>query len=160
MLEAAFEISSDPARIDVAAVHGYLTHSYWAHGRSLATVERSIRNSLCFGVYHSERQVGFGRVVTDYAVFAYLADIFVVPDYRGRGIGKALVRAMVEAPQIQGLQVMLLRTRDAHGLYTPFGFEPLPHPDEMMGRYTFMPHETIASRGAGAAGTPRPKPGA
>src|SRR3984893_17075551 len=124
MLEATFEISSDPARIDVAAVHAYLTHAYWAHGRSLATVERSIRHSLCFGVYDSERQVGFGRVVTDYAVFAYLADIFVVPDYRRRGIGKALVRAMVEAPQLQGLQVMLLRTRDAHGLYTPFGFLP------------------------------------
>jgi GNAT superfamily N-acetyltransferase len=74
-------------------------------------------------------------VVTDYAVFAYLADIFVLPDYRGRGIGKALVRAMVDAPQLQGLQVMLLRTRDAHGLYTPFGFHALPRHEEMMGRY-------------------------
>ena len=135
MLPAEFEISTDPARVDIATVHEYLTNSYWARGRSLATVERSIRNSLCFGVYHTERQVGFGRVVTDYAVFAYLADIFVVPDYQGRGIGKALVRAMVEAPQLQGLQVMLLRTRDAHGLYTPFGFQALPRHEEMMGRY-------------------------
>jgi GNAT superfamily N-acetyltransferase len=135
MLQADFEISTDPARIDVAAVHEYLTNSYWARGRSRATVERSIRNSLCFGAYHADRQVGFGRVVSDYAVFAYLADIFVMPEYQGRGIGKALVRAMVEAAQLQDLQVMLLRTRDAHGLYTPFGFQALPRHEEMMGRY-------------------------
>jgi len=135
MSESALEISTNPDRIDVAAVHEYLSTSYWAQGRSRATVERSIRNSLCFGAYLSERQVGFGRVVTDFAVFAYFADIFVVPEYRGRGIGTALVRAMVSAPELQGLQVMLLRTRDAHGLYKPFGFRALPHPEEMMGRY-------------------------
>jgi GNAT superfamily N-acetyltransferase len=135
MLSAEFEISSDPARIDVAVVHKYLSASYWARGRSRAIVERSIRNSFCFGAYHCGRQVAFGRVVTDFAVFAYLADIFVIPEYRGRGIGKALVRAMLEDPQLQGLQVMLLRTRDAHGLYKQFGFQALPRPEEMMGRY-------------------------
>jgi GNAT superfamily N-acetyltransferase len=128
------EISTDPSRIDVDMVHEYLRTSYWAQGRSRATVERSIRHSLCFGAYHSGRQVGFGRAITDYAVFAYIADVFVLPEFQGRGIGKAIVRNMMEHPQLQGLQLMLLRTRDAHGLYTPFGFEPLPRPDDMMAR--------------------------
>ena len=86
-------------------------------------------------MYHLGRQIAFGRVITDFTVFAYLADIFVVAEYQGRGVGKALVRAMVEDPQLQGLQVMLLR-RDAHGLYKQFGFLPPPSTEEMMGRYT------------------------
>jgi GNAT superfamily N-acetyltransferase len=136
MVSGEFEISTDPARIDVAAVHRYLGSSYWAQGRSRAAVERSIQNSLCFGVYHLGRQIAFGRIITDRTVFAYLADIFVLPDYQGRGVGKALVSAMLEAPELQGLQVMLLRTKDAHGFYRHFGFQPLPRPEEMMGRYT------------------------
>lgn len=132
MLAAEYEISSDPARIDIDVVHRYLSTSYWAHGRSRATVERSIQHSLCFGAYRSGQQVAFGRVVTDFAVFAYLADIFVVPEFQRRGIGKALVRAMLEHPRLQGLQLVLLRTRDAHGLYSQFGFRALPRPEEMM----------------------------
>jgi GNAT superfamily N-acetyltransferase len=128
------EISTDPARIDVDVVHGYLSTSYWAQGRSRATVERSIQHSLCFGAYHGGRQVGFGRAVTDCAVFAYLADVFVIPEFQRRGIGKTIVRAMMEHPRLHGLHVMLLRTRDAHGLYRQFGFEALPRPDEMMTR--------------------------
>jgi len=135
MFSAALEISTDKSRIDIAVVHEYLSASYWGVGRSRAVVERSIQNSLCFGVYHSGRQIGFGRVVTDFAVFAYLSDIFVIPEFQGRGIGKILVRSMLEHPQLQGLQVMLLRTRDAHGLYEQFGFRALPRPEEMMGRY-------------------------
>ncbi len=135
MILKGLEISTDPSRIDVAVVHGYLSTSYWAQGRSRATVERSIQNSLCFGAYYSGRQIGFGRMITDFAVFAYLADIFVIPEYQGRGVGKAIVRAMMEEPRLQGLRLMLLRTRDAHGLYKQFGFEPLPRPEEMMGRY-------------------------
>lgn len=129
------EITTDPARIDLALVHGYLSTSYWALDRSRAIVERSIRHSLCFGAYHGGRQVGFGRAITDFAVFAYLADVFVLPEFQGRGIGKALVRAMVEHPRLQGVQLMLLRTRDAHGLYRQFGFDAIPQPDEMMARY-------------------------
>jgi GNAT superfamily N-acetyltransferase len=128
------EISTDPERIDVDVVHGYLSTSYWAQGRSRATVERSIQHSLCFGAYHGGRQVGFGRAITDFAVFAYLADIFVIPEFQRRGIGKAIVRAMMEHPRLQVLQVILLRTRDAHGLYRQFGFEALPRPDEVMTR--------------------------
>jgi GNAT superfamily N-acetyltransferase len=128
----AVEISTDRSLIDVDLVHAYLSTAYWAQGRSRETVERSIEHSLCFGAFQAGRQVGFGRVVSDFAVFAYLADIFVLPDLQGRGIGRALVRAMLEHPRLQGLQVMLLRTRDAHGLYRQFGFEVIPRPDEMM----------------------------
>jgi GNAT superfamily N-acetyltransferase len=135
MLPADIEISTDKSRIDITVVHEYLSGSYWGVGRSREVVERSIQNSRCFGLYHFGDQVGFGRVVTDFAVFAYLADIFVIRKFQGRGIGKALIQAMLEDPQLQGLQVILLRTRDAHGLYEQFGFRPLPRPEEMMGRY-------------------------
>jgi GNAT superfamily N-acetyltransferase len=122
MASADSGISTDTSRIDIAVVHQYLSTSYWGEGRSRTVVERSIQNSFCFGVYHSDRQIGFGRVVADFAVFAYFADIFVIPEFQGRGIGKALVHAMLEHPLIRGLQVILLRTRDAHGLYEQFGF--------------------------------------
>jgi len=132
MLSSALEISTDPGRIDIDVVHGFLSTSYWAQGRTREVVERSIRNAICFGVYTGGRQIAFGRIITDRAVFAYLADIFVVPEYRGRGISKALVRAMLNHPDVQGLRVILLRTRDAHGLYAQFGFAPIPEPSEMM----------------------------
>jgi len=135
MVSAEFEISTDPSRIDVGLVHDFLSHSYWAQGRTRAVVERSINNSLCFGVYRSTEQVAFARVITDRAVFAYLADVFVVPEFRGRGISKALVRAILDCPELEGLRVILLKTRDAHGLYSQFGFRPLQQPEEMMGLY-------------------------
>ena len=129
------EISTDPSRIDVALVHEFLGTTYWAAGRSREIIERSIANSLCFGAYAAGRQVAFGRVITDRALFGYLSDIFVIPEYRGRGVGKALVRAMLEHADVAGLQVMLLRTRDAHGLYEPFGFHALERPQELLVRY-------------------------
>lgn len=135
MLPAGIEITTDRARIDVEWVHEFLSSSYWAQGRSRAVVERSLANSLCFGAFQGERQVAFGRAMTDYAVFAYIADLFVVPPFRGVGIGKALVGAMLEHPDLKGLQVILLRTRDAHALYAQYGFRSLRRPDEMMGRY-------------------------
>ena len=135
MLPADLEISSDPSRIDVELVHDFLHSSYWAEGRPREVVERSIANSICFGAYTSGRQVAFGRVITDHAVFGYLADVFVVPEFRGRGISKALVRATLDHPDVAALKTVLLRTRDAQGLYEPFGFGPLPSPGEMMVRY-------------------------
>jgi GNAT superfamily N-acetyltransferase len=135
MVPADLEISTDNARLDVDLIHDFLNTIYWAEGRSRALVERTIANSLCFGAYADGRQIAFGRVITDRAVFGYLADIFVIPEFRGRGIGKALVRAMVQHPDIAGLKVVLLRTRDAHGLYRQFGFDELHAADEMMGRY-------------------------
>lgn len=127
------EISTDRSRIDVQAVHAFLASSYWAEGRALETVEASIRNSLCFGAYLAGQQVAFGRVVTDSATFAYLADIFVLPAYRGLGISKRLVDAIVAHPQLQGVG-MMLRTRDAHGLYRQFGFKSPKDPSTMMVR--------------------------
>ncbi len=135
MLSEEFEISTDRERIDVRLVHKFLSSSYWAEGRPRAVVERSIEHSLCFGVYRGGQQVAFGRVITDRAVFAYLADVFVLPAWRGRGIGKALVRAMLDHEDVTGLRIVMLRTRDAHGLYAPLAFGPPPRPDEMMVRY-------------------------
>lgn len=117
-----FEISADPSKIDVAVVHAFLTRSYWAEGIDEATVRRSIENSLCFGAYRDGRQVGFARVVTDRATFAYLADVFVVEEFRGRGVSKRLMRAILDHPELQGLRRWMLATRDAHGLYEKLGF--------------------------------------
>jgi N-acetylglutamate synthase-like GNAT family acetyltransferase len=130
-----FEISTDPARFDIDLIHRFLSSSYWASGRSREVVERSIHHSLCFGVYGDAGQVGFARVITDRAVFAYLADVFILPDYRGRGLSKTLMRTILAHPDLQGLMVFLLRTRDAQGLYAQFGFEPIAKPEELMGRY-------------------------
>ena len=129
------EISTDPNRLDLELIHTVLSTTYWAEGRSRERVEQSIRHSIPFGAYVGERQVAFARVITDRAVFAYLADVFVIPEYRGRGVGKALVACVLSHPDLQGLRVFLLRTRDAHGLYAQFGFEPLQNPEEMMGRF-------------------------
>ena len=131
-LPAEFEISTDRARLDVALVHEFLRTSYWAQGRRRSVVERSIEHSLCFGVYHAGRQVGFARVVSDRAVFAYLMDVFVIQEFRGQGVSKALMRAILDHPDLQNLRVFLLATRDAHGLYEKFGFRSLAEPERMM----------------------------
>ena len=132
VLPPEFEISTDRARLDVALVHEFLRTSYWAEGRRRSVVERSIEHSLCFGVYHLGRQVAFARVVSDRAVFAYLMDVFVIPEFRGRGISKALMRAVLDHPDLQNLRVFLLRTSDAHGLYEQFGFRPVANPESLM----------------------------
>ena len=132
MVNQEFEISTDSSRLDIEVIHGFLRASYWAEGRSRSVVERSIRHSLCFGVYHADRQVGFARVVSDRAVFAYLMDVFVIPEFRGQGISKALMRAVLGHPELQGLRLFLLGTKDAHGLYVQFGFQPLPEPGRWM----------------------------
>ncbi len=134
---AEYEISTDKSRLDVALVHGWLTESsYWAKGRTLDTVVRSIENSLCFGAYApGGAQVGFARVVTDYATFAWLCDVFVLDAHRGRGVGKLLVEEVVAHPRLQGLRRLLLATRDAHELYRCHGgFAPLRVPESWMER--------------------------
>jgi N-acetylglutamate synthase-like GNAT family acetyltransferase len=135
VLSSEFEISCDRERVDVSLVHEFLRTSYWAEGRDRETVERSIRNSMCFGVYTMQGQVAFARVVTDCAVFAYLADVFVIPEFRGRGISKALLSAILAHPELQTLRTFLLGTKDAHGLYAQFGFSPISEPQRFMGRY-------------------------
>ena len=129
------EITTDQARVDVDVVHRFLSESaYWALGRSRATVEQSIRNSLCFSVLCEGGQVGFARVVSDRAVFAYLMDVFILPPWRGQGLSKQLMAAILAHPDLQGLRLFLLRTSDAHGLYRQFGFEPIDRPEDLMAR--------------------------
>jgi GNAT superfamily N-acetyltransferase len=131
-VKGEFEISTDLARIDLGTVHEFLTNSYWARGIPLETVQRSIENSLCFGIYHGDRQIGFARVITDRATFAYLADVFVLPDYRGRGLSKWLMECIIAHPDLQGLRRWMLATQDAHGLYAQYGFSPLKAPERWM----------------------------
>jgi ribosomal protein S18 acetylase RimI-like enzyme len=120
----AYEISADPARLDIAAIHAYLTRSYWSPGIPIETVERAIRHSLCLGVYESAKglQVGFTRVVTDYATFAYLCDVYVLEQHRGQGLAKRMMREVMAHPALAGARRIMLATRDAHGLYAGFGF--------------------------------------
>jgi N-acetylglutamate synthase-like GNAT family acetyltransferase len=127
-----FEISTDPARVDVHAVHGFLTHSYWARGIPLETVRRSIENSLCFGIYTGKGQIGFARVITDRATFAYLADVFILPEYRGRGLSKWMLECILAHPDLQGLRRWMLATQDAHGLYAQYGFSAMKAPERWM----------------------------
>lgn len=131
-MEQQFEVSTDPTRLDLDLIHESLATAYWAKGRRRSVVERSIKHSLCFGVYFDGRQVGFARVVSDRAVFAYLMDVFVVPKFRTRGISKALLRAVLDHPELQHLRLFLLSTWDAHELYARFGFQPLGEPERMM----------------------------
>ena len=131
-----YSISTDRARLDAALVHRYLSdQSYWARGVPLELVQRAICNSLCFGVYRGAEQVGFARVVTDAATFAYLADVFILPAHRGLGLGKRLMAAVMAHPELQGLRRFMLATRDAHGLYRQFGFQDLKHPQILMERH-------------------------
>jgi GNAT superfamily N-acetyltransferase len=120
----AYEISTDAARLDLAAIHAYLTRSYWSPGIPVEVVERALRNSLCFGVYQrgSGGQVGLARVVTDYATFSYLCDVYVLEEHRGHGLGKRLMREVMAHPALASARRAMLATRDAHGLYRQSGF--------------------------------------
>jgi len=126
-------ISTDKARFDVAAIHAYLTRSYWSPGIPRAVVEKAIAGSLCFGLFSEQgNQVGFARAITDGATFAYLADVYVLEEHRGKGLGKWIVETTLAHPSLQGLRRILLATRDAHKLYAQFGFEPLATPESLM----------------------------
>jgi aspartate racemase len=125
-------VDTDPERLDLALIHGFLAASYWARGIPFEVVRRSLRGSLCFGLYEGERQVGFARVVSDRATFAYLADVFVLDSHRGRGLSRLLMDAVVAHPELQGLRRWMLATRDAHGLYERYGFAPLAKPETFM----------------------------
>jgi len=127
-----FVVTTDPTRLDPDFVHGYLVRSYWSEGIPREIVERSMKNSLCFGVYDDGNQVGFARVITDYATFAYLADVFIIESNRGKGLSKLLMECIVKHPELQGLRRWILATRDAHSLYQKFGFTPLTAPDRFM----------------------------
>jgi len=127
-----YEVSTDRSRFDVDLIHTFLRSSYWAANMPRDILDRAIRHALCFGVFSGQTQVAFARVITDYATFAYLADLFVVPEHRGRGVSKLLLRSILDHPELQGLRRFLLATKDAHGLYAQFGFKPLANPDDFM----------------------------
>ncbi|HEX4899041.1 MAG TPA: GNAT family N-acetyltransferase [Pyrinomonadaceae bacterium] len=130
-----FLISTDQRCLDREMIHDFLSRqSYWAKGRELEVVNRGIDNSLSFGIYRGEQQIGFARVVTDYATFAWLADVFVLEEYRGRGLGKWLIEVILAHPQLQGFRRWALATKDAHELYRGFGFNELMRPERWMER--------------------------
>lgn len=125
-------ISTDKSKLDVNVIQNYLSTSYWAKNRLLKTTKLTIKNSLCFGVYHKNEQVGFARVVTDYATFAYLADVFILENHRGKGLSKWLMEVILNYYEIQNLRRWFLATRDAHSLYEKFGFTAIREPEKLM----------------------------
>jgi GNAT superfamily N-acetyltransferase len=138
-------VTTDPARLDIETVHRFLNGSYWAQGIPREVVERSIRHSICFGAFDGDRQVGFARVISDRATFAYVADVFVLPSHRGRSIGKRLMACITSHPELQDLRLWTLFTRDAHGLYQQYGFEAARYPDRLMERRQSRPYPAVAA---------------
>ena len=127
-----FLLSDDNNKLELSVIHGYLTQCYWSAGISEMLVAKAIANSLSFGLYLNEQQIGFARVTTDKATFAYLADVFVLREYEQRGLGTALIEFLLQHPDLQGLRRFMLCTRDAHGLYQKFGFTGVENPHIMM----------------------------
>ena len=131
---SVYKISTDKDKLDLSVIHDFLSNrSYWAIGRSFETVKRSIENSICFGVYDSlDKLVGFARVLTDYAVFAYIMDVFILEDYRRQGLGKQLMSEIMQHSDLHGLQRFMLATNDAHELYEKYGFKRTVTPEKIM----------------------------
>lgn len=130
--KAMIEVSTSKSRLDVPFIQHFLKDIYWAAGRTMAEVQTTIDASFCFGIYLDGQQIGFARVVTDYVVFAYLMDVFITPEHRGKGYSSLLIKAMMEEPQLQQVKIWRLATSDAHFLYEKFGFKALAHPEKMM----------------------------
>ncbi|MFL5698795.1 MAG: GNAT family N-acetyltransferase [Ktedonobacteraceae bacterium] len=128
-------ISTDKSRLDLTLIHNFLTTSYWATGIPLEVVRRSIEHSLSFGLYKEEQQIGYARVITDYATFAYLGDVFILEPFRGQGLSKWLMEVVVTHPELQGFRRWILLTKDAHGLYKKVGFTEVKTPERYMERF-------------------------
>jgi GNAT superfamily N-acetyltransferase len=141
-LKKGFRISTDQSLLNFEAIYKYLHEdSYWALGIPAETIRRAIENSFCFGVYHQNAQAGLARVVTDKATFAYICDVFILPEFRGIGLSKWLIQTIVEHPELQGLRRWSLATADAHGLYTQFGFTQINRPERWMEK--FKPYQSL-----------------
>ena len=128
-------ISTDKSRLDLTLIHNFLTTSYWAAGIPLEVVRRSIEHSLSFGLYKEDQQIGYARVITDYATFAYLGDVFILEPFRGQGLSKWLMEVIVTHPELQGFRRWILLTKDAHGLYKKVGFTEVKTPERYMERF-------------------------
>ncbi|WP_033959966.1 GNAT family N-acetyltransferase [Psychroserpens jangbogonensis] len=128
------EISKDKSRLDINLIHEFLTDTYWAKGRTKDEVKTSIEHSLCFGVYIDNKQIGFARIATDYVVFAYLMDVFILTEHRGKGYSKQLMKVVNEEPLLKSCKVWMLKTSDAHKLYNQFGYSELKYPEKVMER--------------------------
>jgi GNAT superfamily N-acetyltransferase len=133
--QGEYTISTDKTRLDIDVIHRFLDNSYWAAGRSVETIRRSIENSIPFGMYKGRAQVGFARVITDYATFAWIADVFILEEHRGQGLSKWLMEVIITHPELQGFRRWVLATKDAHELYRKFGFHELKLPERWMERH-------------------------
>jgi len=130
--QGEYWISDDPDRLNVDVIHGFLTSAYWSKGVTRAVVEKSVAGCLPFGLYHGSDQIGFARIITDYATFAYVSDVFILDEHRGQGLAHWLMQVILGHPRLQGLRRWMLATRDAHEIYRRVGFEPLPKPEMFM----------------------------
>lgn len=136
-----FTISTDPNRLDIETICDFLTRAYWANTRPRERTERALRNSLVFGVYEGDKQVGLARVVSDYSIFAYLCDVFIHEDYRAHGLGKWLIQTILQHPDLRDTRRWVLVTNDAHGLYKQFGFTSVEDPEHWMQMFRRFPEE-------------------
>jgi len=130
-----YTISTDPARLDIDAITDMLTRAYWAQGRTRDIIARYVQHSLVFGIYHANQQIGLARIVSDYTTFAWLCDVFIHEDHRGKGLGKWLMETIHSHPDLHGVRRWILATRDAHGLYEQFGWTPLDNPERWMNKF-------------------------
>jgi len=128
------EISTDRSKLNIELIHAFLTESYWGKGRTIDQVQKSIDNSLCFGIYLNDVQIGFARAVTDFTIYVYLMDVFILPEVRGKGYSKQLMKSILEEPRLQGCCDWTLKTKDAHELYEQFGFTKAQHSEKIMER--------------------------
>ena len=135
---SGISISKDKTTLDIPMIIDYLQNSYWAKERSTEIIEKSIEHSVCFGVYWEDRQVGFARVVSDFSVFAYIMDLFILDEFQGRGYGKQLMHSIMNDPELIDVENWHLRTLDAHGLYEQFGFTQIEFPDRSMAKRSFI----------------------
>ena len=133
-LKNNYTINTDKSKLDLSVIHHFLSASYWAEDIPITILKKAIENSLCFGVYNEHKQVGFARVISDYSTFAYLADVFIIEEERGKELSKWLIECILKHPELQGLRNFCLMTRDAHGLYKKFGFTNIPIPENFMAK--------------------------
>ncbi len=127
-----FWITTDKSLFDLSTIHNFLSRSYWAKDRDLQTVGSTIEHSLCFGLFDGNRQIGFARVITDYTTLGYIADVFVLPEYQGKGLGSYLMESILNSPQLKSIKRFMLATSDAHAFYQKFGFKKLQNPEIYM----------------------------